>query len=137
MNKQCVISVVVMFVFSLMLGFLIHGVLLADGYLQLPNLMRTQEDAQRHFPAMLVANFCIGLGFTVIYRRGREAGKDWLGQGVRFGLWFVVAATVPMFAIYYAVQPMPLIFTLKQIALETVGTVMMGIVVAALNKLPA
>jgi len=76
----------------------------------------------------------IAAGVTAMYRRGREAGKDWLGQGVRFGLWFAVAACVPGFLIYYAVQPTGLMVAVKQIVFGGIATELLGMVVAGLNK---
>ena len=134
MNKQCLISIVVLFIASMTFDFCIHGVLLNSDYAAQPALMRTEADAQRHMPAMLVAHLLIAIGVTAIYRRGREAGKDWLGQGVRFGLWFAVAVCVPGFLIYYAVQPMGLSLALKQIIFGSIGSVLLGMVAAAMNK---
>ena len=134
MTKQCIISIVVLFIASMTFDFVVHAVLLKNDYAAQPALMRTEADAQKHFPAMLLAHAFIALGVTAIYRRGRETGKDWMGQGVRFGLWFAVAACIPGFLIYYAVQPMGLSLALKQICFGGVATVLLGIVAAAMNK---
>jgi hypothetical protein len=132
--KQCLISVIVVFIVSMALDFTVHAVLLKGDYNAQANLMRGEADAQRHFPAMLVAHALIALGVTAIYRRGREPGKGVLGQGFRFGLWFAVASCVPGFLIYYAVQPLGLMLVVKQIVLGSVATIILGLVVAAMNK---
>jgi len=134
MNKQSLISVVLLFIVSMALDFVVHGVLLKADYAGQPALMRNEADAQRHFPAMLLAHVLIAAGVTVIYRRGREAGKPWLGQGVRFGVWFAIAACVPGFLIYYAVQPTGLSVAIKQACFGGLATVVLGVVAAALNK---
>ena len=134
MNKQFLISVVVLFIASMMFDFCVHAVLLEKDYAGQPELMRKEADAQRHFPAMLLAHVFIAVGVTAIYRRGREAGKGWMGQGFRFGLWFAVASSVPTFLIYYAVQPSGLMLMVKQNVLGGIATVLLGLVVAALNK---
>ncbi len=134
MNKQFLLSVVVVFLASMITDFVVHAVLLNSDYKQQPALMRNEADAQRHFPAMLVAHALIAVGVTAIYRRGREAGKPWFGQGLRFGLWFAVAACVPGFLIYYAVQPMGLLLTVKQIIFGGVATLVVGLTAAAVNK---
>ena len=134
MNKQFLISVVVLFLASMLFDFCVHGLLLKNDYAAQPALMRSEAGQQRHMPAMLLAHAFIALGVTAIYRRGREAGKDWLGQGVRFGLWFAVASCVPGFLIYYAVQPTGLIVAVKQIVFGGIATVLLGVIVAALNK---
>ena len=51
--KQFLISAVVMFILSLGLGFVVHGLLLKDDYAKLTNLMRDEAGQQQHFPAML------------------------------------------------------------------------------------
>jgi hypothetical protein len=129
-----VISIVVLFIVSMILDFCVHGLLLKNDYAGQPALMRNEADAQRHFPAMLVAHLLIAAGVTVIYQRGRETGKGWLGQGVRFGLWFAVASCVPGFLIYYAVQPVGLTLAIKQMAFGGVATVLLGLAAAAMNK---
>ena len=137
MNKQFLISVVVLFIASMAFDFTVHGVLLKADYESQPALMRKEADAQRHFPAMLLAHVLLAAGVTAIYRRGREAGKPWLGQGVRFGVWFAVAACVPGFLIYYAVQPVGLSVVIKQVCFGGIATVLLGVIAAGLNKQPA
>ena len=134
MNKQFLISAVVLFIASMTFDFVVHGLLLEQDYKMQPALMRSDADAQRHFPAMLLAHAFIAVGVTAIYRRGREAGKPWPGQGLRFGLWFTVASCVPTFLIYYAVQPTGLLLMVKQVCFGGIATVLTGLVVAALNK---
>ncbi|MDB6167238.1 MAG: hypothetical protein JWM88_102 [Verrucomicrobia bacterium] len=136
MKKQFVISVIVMFLVSMALGFAVHAVLLKDDYLNIPALMRKEADARRHFPAMILAHVFLAIGVTAIYRRGREAGKGTAGQGVRFGILLALYSTIPMYLIYYAVQPMPLNLVEKQLVFDSIATVILGIVVAALNCQP-
>jgi hypothetical protein len=136
MDKRFWISAVVMFVLSLGLGFVVHGVLLHDDYEKLQNIFRSPADAQEYFPFMVVAHALIALAFTWIYRQGREAGKPWLGQGVRFGIAIAVLMTIPIYLIYYAVQPMPGAVVAKQIVFDVIAVVVMGIVVAWINQPP-
>ena len=133
MSKRFLISVVVVFVMSMALGFTIHGLLLAQDYGQLSSLFRSPADQQRHFPFMLVAHALASLGLVWIYSRGRE-GKPPLAQGVRFGLAMAMVMVVPKYLIYWVVQPMPHVVALKQIGFDTIGIVLIGIVVAHLNK---
>lgn len=131
--KRFIISVIVLFVVAMLLGFLIHAVLLGPDYAALPGLMREPADAHQHFGYMIAAHILIAIGFTWIYVRGRE-DKPWLGQGIRFGLAIAVVSTIPIYLIYHAVSPFPLGLAVKQIVYDTVGAVAMGIVVAAINR---
>jgi hypothetical protein len=134
MNKTFVISVVVLFLVSMALGFVVHGVLLGPDYAKLQNIFRTPQDSEGHFGAMIAAHVFIAIGFTWIYRQGRDSGKSVLGQGVRFGLAIAVLTTIPTYLIYYAVQPMPSDVVAKQIVFDTIAMVIMGIVAAAVNR---
>lgn len=135
MNRTFVLSVVAMFIVLMILGFVVHGVLLGKEYAQLIPLFRTPEDAQKYFPVMIAAHVAMAIGWTWIYRIGRE-NKPWLGQGIRFGLAVALIATIPTYLIYYAVQPMPSDMVALQIAYDTIASVILGIVVAAVNRDP-
>ena len=72
MNKQFVISVVVLFVWTMLVGFVIHALLLAAEYAALPNLFRASADAQNYFPYMLAGHVSMAIGLTWIYRMGKD-----------------------------------------------------------------
>jgi hypothetical protein len=133
MNWKFVISVVAMFVMSWALGFLVHGALLHSDYARFPNLMRTMADAQTKLPYMLLAHLCIALGFTWIYLKGKE-DKPWLAQGIRYGAAVSVMMVFSLYLIYYAVMPFALDLVIKQIVYDTIRLVLMGIVLAWLNR---
>jgi len=133
MNKRFLLSVIVIFVLSMALGFFVHGFLLNQDYAQLPGLFRTQEDSANYFPYMLLAHVFIAVGFVWVYVKGKE-DRPFLMQGVRFGVAIAILMTIPTYLIYYAVQPMPDAIVIKQIAYDTLGVILMGIVVAWLNK---
>jgi cytochrome bd-type quinol oxidase subunit 2 len=133
MNAKFWISVVVMFVLSMALGFVVHGALLAPDYAKLPNLMRTMEDSQKYFQYMLLGHVFLAFGFTWIYLRGREA-KPWLAQGIRYGIAVAVLTTIPTYLIYHAVMPFPMELVVKQIGYDTASVVLLGVVLAFINR---
>jgi hypothetical protein len=61
--------------------------------------------------------------------KGRE-DKPFLAQGARFGFAVAVLATIPTYLIYYVIEPWPAAVVVKQIIFDTIGVVVMGIVVA-------
>jgi len=131
--KTRIVSVVVVFVVAMLLGFLVHGVLLKGDYDQLPNVMRPDAEAQQTLLWLLLAHVFIAVGYTWIYVRGKEA-KPWLGQGVRFGLAVAVLSVIPFYLIYHAVAQFPMSLACKQIVFDTIGSVILGIVVARINR---
>jgi hypothetical protein len=136
MNKKFLISVAGLFVVSMVLGFVVHGLLLGGEYAKLVGgLFRAPEDSQKHFHIMLIAHAVMAVGWTWIYRQGRE-NKPWLMQGVRFGLGVAVLCAIPNYLIYYAVQPLPSDLVALQIVYDTIASMIMGIAAAALNRDP-
>lgn len=133
MNARFWISVAALFVVSMLLGMVVHGMVLGADYAKLPNLFRATADQQAHFPYMLAAHLVMAIGFTWIYRQGRD-DRPWLGQGLRFGLAVATLVTIPTYLIYFAVQPMPSDLVAKQIALDVIAMVILGIVAAAVNR---
>ncbi|MCI0612491.1 hypothetical protein L0244_05835 [bacterium] len=130
---KMVISVIVIFVLSMGFGFLIHEILLKADYDQVRQLFRTEEDGKAHFIFLVLGQLLFSIGFVWIYNKGKEA-KPFLEQGIRYGIAIAVLAGIPMFLIYYAIQPLPGMLVVKQIIFESIGVIIRGIVVAALNK---
>jgi hypothetical protein len=126
-------SVAALSVLSLIIGFVVNVTLLGPEYAKVASLFRTPEDQGNYFGIMLFAHVCIGAGMTWVYRMGREA-KPFLAQGVRFGVAMSVLIVIPMYLIYYAVQPMPGALVAKQIVFDSIGMVIMGIVAAWINQ---
>ncbi len=132
-TKQFWVSVAATFVLMVGFGILVHGLLLAGDYDSLPGLFRSAAQQQRHLPFIFCAHAIAALAFVWIYFRGKEA-KPFLGQGVRYGLAMAGVMVAPKFLIYFAVEPIPHMVALKQIIFDTVAVVVMGIVVARINK---
>jgi hypothetical protein len=53
---------------------------------------------------------------------------------VRFGIAYALAASVPIYLIYHAVANFPLDLALKQVALETLSIIVVGVALAFVNK---
>ena len=133
MNKQFFTSWLILFVCWFAGSFVVHGVLLHGDYASLPNLFRSEADAQNFFPLMVVAHVFLAGALVWIYSRGVEA-KPWLGQGLRFGLAVAFLTVIPLYIIYYVVQPMPGATVVKQIVFDGILTLLLGTVVAFLYR---
>jgi hypothetical protein len=133
MNRKFLVSWVVIFVISMAVGFVVHGWLLHADYAKLPHLFRTQQAMHEYFPFMLLAQVLMAGAFVWIYVKGKE-DKAWLAQGARYGIAIAILTTIPVYLIYYTVQPMPGMMVAKQIVLDTIGVIVMGIAVAWLYR---
>src|SRR5215510_4359005 len=134
MGQRFWVSGAVVAVLFYLLGFVVHGMILHGDYGQLPTLFRTEAEAMSRMPYMILANLIMGFAFAWIFRQGITAGKPWLSQGVRFGIAVSLMSAIPMYLIYYTVQPWPGMVVAKQIVLETICIVIVGIVVAWFNR---
>ena len=135
MNKKFIVAWVVLFVAWFFGSFIVHAVLLRADYMLLPNLYRTEISQQQFFPVMLLAHLLMSGAFAWIYARGAEA-KPWLAQGVRYGVAVALLSIVPIYLIYFAVQPMPAALVTKQILFDGLLMIILGIVVAWLYRNP-
>ncbi len=82
---------------------------------------------------MLIAHVIMAGAFVWIYQRGNE-NKPWLQQGLRYGVAVALLAPVPVYLIYYAVQPWPADIVSQQIIGDGLLVIVLGVIVAALNK---
>jgi hypothetical protein len=69
-----------------------------------------------------------------IYERGIAPDKPWLGQGARFGIAAALLTVVPTYLIYYAVQPLPGALVVKQVVLDGIGMLVLGIIAGWLYR---
>ncbi|MFC5569661.1 hypothetical protein ACFPN1_06260 [Lysobacter yangpyeongensis] len=133
MDKRFWISGVVMTIATALLGFFVHGLLLADDYNTLVgSVMRSQEEANGMMHWMLVADVCTGFAMTWIYRQGIGTGAT-LAQGIRFGIAVAFLTVIPQFLIYWVVTNMPAAIVHKQLLFDSVRMILLGVLVAYLN----
>ncbi len=133
MARKFLVSWVVVFVAWMAGSFVVHGTLLHADYGTLPNLFRTETDAQQHFPLLILAHVVLAGAFVWIYSRGVQA-RPWPAQGVRFGVAVALLTIVPTYMIYYVVQPLPASLVIKQILFDGILMVLLGMVVAFLYR---
>ncbi|MFZ2651764.1 MAG: hypothetical protein WA210_16835 [Burkholderiaceae bacterium] len=133
MNKTFLSAWAITFLAWMFGSFVVHGVLLQADYAQLPQLFRSEAESQQYFPLLLLAHVLMAGALVRIYAQGREA-KPWFGQGLRFGVTVALLTAVPGYTIYYVVQPMPGLHTIKQIVFDGSLVVLLGVLVAFLHR---
>jgi len=82
---------------------------------------------------MILAHLIMSGALVWIYARGVEP-KPWLGQGLRYGVAIVLLTTVPLYLIYYVVQPMPGGTVAKQIVFDGILVLILGAIVAFMYR---
>ena len=133
MDRRFLISGVVVAIAAMVLGFVVHGLLLADDYNTLVGkVMRPPEEADRMIHWMVLADVCIGFAMTWIYRQGIGTGAT-MAQGIRFGISAAFLTVIPQFLVYWVVTAMPAAIVHKQLVFDSVRMVLLGVLVAYLN----
>jgi hypothetical protein len=132
MSRKCIVSVVVMFVMAWALSFFVHGFLLFADYSATAG-MRPPAEAQQLMHWMILAQALFGAAFAWVYVQGKE-DRPWLVQGVRYGIAIACLTVIPTYLIYHVVTPVPLALALKQIGYDTIRVVLMGVVLAWINR---
>jgi hypothetical protein len=133
MGKRFVVAWIAVFVAWMAGSFLIHGTLLRDEYAALGSLFRPEAESGALFPFMLLAHVILAGAFVWIYARG-VAETPWAGQGLRFGLAIACVSAIPMYTIYYVVQPMPGTLAVRQIVYDGLLLLALGLLVAWLYR---
>jgi hypothetical protein len=133
MDKRFFIGWLAVFIVWFCGSFVVHGVLLNADYMRLQAIFRPPQEANQYFHWMIVAHVLMSGAFVWIYARGAEA-KPWAAQGLRFGVAIALLAVVPMYMIYYVVQPMPGDTVIKQIVFDGILTLVLGLVVAFIYR---
>lgn len=136
MNKKFLTAWLLIFLVWMIGSFVVHATLLEADYAKLTTMFRQGADAEQYFPFMLLAHVILAGAFVWIYTRGAEA-KPWLAQGLRFGAAIALLTVVPSYTIYFAVQPMPGMLVIKQIAFDGLLLLILGAAVAFLYRAPA
>ncbi len=132
MSRKCIVSAVVMFIMAWALSFVVHGLLLGADYAATPG-MRPPAEAQTLMHYLILAQALFGIAFAWVYVQGKE-DKPWLAQGVRYGIAIAFLTVIPTYLIYHVVTPVPLALAIKQIGFDSVRVVLMGVVLAWINR---
>ena len=133
MDKRFWICGLVVAAAALILGMLVHGVLLRADYQAMAALYRTPAQANAHAGWILPAYLLMGLAMTWLYRRMPASDGVDVARGARFGLAIALVSFVPWHMLAFVAQPLPLSLMLRQVALDLVAMVLLGMLLAWLQ----
>jgi hypothetical protein len=124
-------AIVAGFILQMGGSYLIHSVILMKSYMATEGLWRSEEAMAHRMPYMLIGQFIFVLGAVLIYQRGVEK-KSWVGQGIRFGILLALVSCVQGSIIQYVVTPLPHRLVAHWIILESVLTILLGLLIAGI-----
>ena len=124
-TKKLLISTLVVFLFMFFYEFGFHGFLLVEDYRQLPNIMRSDADAQALFHFLVLGLLLMAYVFCLVFERGYE--NKGLAEGARYGLLIGVLLSAPSL-IFFAVMQFPGDLVVKWIVGGLVELVLAGMI---------
>jgi hypothetical protein len=129
--KRLLIATFAVYITGFLFAFLVHGMFLAEDYKAVSQLFRPDAEMKMGFMALGYAFWAFGVAW--LYSKGVET-KDWIGQGIRFGLALACVWLVPTYLGNYATQPFPGMLIAKGLAGDTLNAVVCGLVCALVYR---
>lgn len=130
--KKLWIAVVVVYVVTQLLGYIVHTLWLGETYGALAHVWRPHEELAAKTWIMFVTAAVYCFFFVYLFARGCEGGG--LAEGARFGA--IIGLFVGVFSSYdwYVLLPIPYSLALKWFLAGMVVSILQGIVAAAIYK---
>jgi hypothetical protein len=133
--KQKFIAIIAGFILQMAGLFLIHSVWLKQDYVATVSMWRTPQDQTARVWAMLLAVLIYVIGAVWIYSLAVKPGS-WVAQGIRFGILLAMAVVVYGSLSGWVILPVPHMLVVKWIIGESLLSVVFGLVVAAIVRVP-
>ena len=121
------------FVAYSVLAYVIHNVALVGDYQAIASSLRAPEEFLQRLPLLYLGNLVFAAAATLVYAHGYEPDKNWVGQGLRFGL-ILGTLMAPVALTEYVVYPVPGVLALKWIVLGYLQMVITAWVVAGIYR---
>ena len=128
--KRFIAASLAVYVVSLALGYLVHGVILRPTYDTLKNVWRPDMPSKMWIEWL--DGFVVSFLFTYIFTRGYQ-GRG-IMEGLRFGLVIGLFVSIPMAYGTYMIIPIPYYLALEWFLYGTAQVILLGGVAAALYK---
>ena len=128
--KRFIAASLAVYVVSLALGYLVHGVILRPTYDTLKNVWRPDMPSKMWIEWL--DGFVVSFLFTYIFTRGYQ-GRG-IMEGLRFGLVIGLFVSIPMAYGTYMIIPIPYYLALEWFLYGTAQVILLGGVAAAVYK---
>lgn len=133
-TRKLLVATAAVFVVYSGLAFVIHEVILGPDYEPMVgSALRSVEAFTQRVPLLYLGNLVFALAFCLIYAKGYEPTKGWLGQGLRFGL-ILGTLLAPIALTEYVVYPVAGLLALKWILFGYVQVILSALVAAGLYR---
>lgn len=133
--KRLVAATVVAFLVSQILAIAVHGVILAEDYAPFYGTLLRPMPVQAEWRMLLLplAHLCFVAALVWVYGRLRLQGSA-VARGLKIGMLGWIIGQLPLWLLWYAEQPWPDSLVVKQLGLELVSSLIVGLTIAAIAR---
>jgi hypothetical protein len=137
-NVRTAATVFAAFLLSNVFAIAIHGVILAADYEPYRGTLLRRFESGPGWQSLLlpVAHLCFISALVWIYGRLSLDGSL-TTRGLKLGLLAWLVGQAPLYLIWYAEQPWPDTLIVKQLGLELISSLAIGLTIAVISRLPA
>lgn len=138
-RSRAIVAAFAAFVVAQVAAVVIHGVILRADYEPFEGtLLRASGAGTPPWQMLLlpVVHLCLIVPLVWAYGRVRLEGPT-LVRGLKLGLLGWSIGQLPVWLLWYAQQPWPGDLVLKQLGLELVASLVIGVTIAAVARVPA
>jgi len=136
-TKRRIAAVVAVFLVAQICAIVIHGFILAADYAPFyGTLLRPMDPNQgATWPILLLpaSHLAMSIAFVILFARFLRPGPS-IPQGVRFAVLAWLFGPVPLYLLWFAEQPWPSSLLVKQLPLELIAFLILGVVAGTIVK---
>ena len=134
-TKRRIAAVVAVFLASQVFAILIHGFILAADYAPFYGRLLRPMSQDAGWPIFLLpaSHLAMSIAFVTLFAWTLKPGPS-IAQGVRFGVLAWLIGPVPMYLLWFAEQPWPSSLLVKQLPLELIAFLILGVVAGAIVR---
>ena len=134
-TKRRIAAVVAVFLTAQVFAILIHGFILASDYAPYYGRLLRPMDESAGWPILLlpVSHLAMSIAFVILFARTLKPGPS-IPQGARFGALAWLFGPVPMYLLWFAEQPWPTSLIVKQLPLELIAFLTLGVVAGSILR---
>ena len=137
-RARAALTTLVAFVAANVFAAIIHGFILDGDYRPFEGtLLRANPDNMPSWQMIFlpVVHFAVIASLVWVYARIRLEGST-IARGLKTGVLLWTMAELPVWLLWYAEQPWPGDLLLKQLGLELVSSLLIGVTIAAMARVP-
>jgi hypothetical protein len=137
-SRRFIATCAVAFLCSQILTILIHGFILRADYAPFYGTLLRPRNGGGDWRMLFlpVSHLSFIVAFVWVYANHVRAAptESWMREGLKFGFAGWMIGQVPLWLLWYAEQPWPDSLVVKQLVLELISALAIGLVVAAMAR---